>query len=176
MDALTHVFLPLTAVFALKPEVFGSPARFGLAGFGLLPDADKLIGHPGLFHSLVTLGPLVAGLFVVERRLTGGATASLLVAAFLGSHLVLDVLDGGPVPLLFPFVERGAGLQFPARAAFGEGPLGVTIRGPLVANRAGAPRSGFNSYGFLNGFGVASTLLFTTVYLGHRFRTREVAE
>lgn len=176
MDALTHVFLPLTAVYVLWPEAFGSPTRFTLAGFGLLPDADKLLGHPGLLHSLVTLGPLVAGLVVVERRLTGSSTVSLLAAAFLGSHLVLDVLDGGPVPLLFPVVEHGVGLRFPARAVFGEGLLGMTVRGPLVADRTTAPRTGFHSYGFLTGFGVASALLFTTVYLGLQRRARGMLE
>lgn len=176
MDALTHVFLPLTAAYVLKPEAFASPARLTVAGFGLFPDADKFLGQPGLLHSLVTLGPLVAGLFVVERWLTGGSTVSLLAAAFLGSHLALDVLDGGPVPLLFPFIERGVGLGFPDSAAFGEGPLGVTIHGPLVTGQIPTPQPGFYSYGFLTGFGIAGALRFTTVFFGLRRRAREVLE
>lgn len=173
MDALTHVFLPLTAAYVLWPEAFAAPSRFAIAGFGLVPDADKLVGLPGLFHSLVTLVPLVAGLVLVERRLTDRVKTSLLAAAFLGSHLFLDVLDGGPVPLLYPFIERGAGLRFPAKAAFGEGLFGVAIRGPLVTSRATVPEPGFHSYGFLTGFGVASMLLFAVVYLGCRRRAGE---
>jgi hypothetical protein len=168
MDALTHVFVPLTAVYVLWPGAFDRPWRFALAGLGLFPDFDKFLGVPGLLHSAVTLVPLTLLVVAVESRLRGELLASLLAAAFVWSHVPLDVVDGGPVPLLFPFVRTGVGLQYPVRTVFGEGPLGVWLRGPLVTLRTTAPRPGYNTYGFLKGYGVASALLFGTVALGKR--------
>lgn len=166
MDILTHVFLPLTAVYVLKPELFTSQWRFWVAGFGLLPDVDKLLGQPGLLHSLVTLLPLVAVIFIVERYISGENTIGFLVAAFLGSHLILDILDGGPVPLLFPIILDSVGLHFPALVSFGRGPVGVMIHGPLATKQIATPGPGSNSYGFLNGFGIASGILFVIIYFG----------
>lgn len=91
-----------------------------------------------------------------------------MVAALILSHLVLDFVDGGPVPLLFPLVKEGIGLQYPVQTVFGAGPLGVQFQGPLVSIRDVAPRQGFNQYGFIKGAGVASALLFATVFFGTR--------
>lgn len=52
------------------------------------------------------------------------------------------------------------------QVSFGEGPLGVAFQGPRLALDAKSPRPGFNTYGFINSFGVASTLLFVIVYGG----------
>jgi len=170
-DLLTHVFLPLTAVYVLRPDLFQSPLALSLGGVGLLADADKFLGQPGSLHSLLTLGPLCALLVAGERRWRGDGRLALapVLVALIGSHLVLDVVDGGPVPLLYPLVETGIGLQYPAQTVFGEGPLGVTVEGPLVTLRTATPRPGFNTYGLLRGSGVASTLLFLTVYAGREW-------
>lgn len=175
MDPLTHVFLPLLVTYAARPDLFADRWPLALGGLGLLPDADKFLGMQGLFHSLVPLVPLVAAVALAERRLTGRYRYAALAGAFVGSHLVLDLLDGGPVPLFFPFVKSGAGLVFPATVAFGQGPLGVAVDGPLVALRHGAPRVGHQSFGFLTGFGVASALAFIVVYaVGEHRRGAEV--
>ncbi|HET7323898.1 MAG TPA: hypothetical protein VFJ06_06170 [Halococcus sp.] len=52
MDALTHLFLPLTVAYILFPDRFADPRAFALGVFGLLPDADKYFGIQGVFHSL----------------------------------------------------------------------------------------------------------------------------
>lgn len=171
MDPLTHVCLPLTAAVAVEPAVLGSPARAATAGFTLFPDLDKFAGTDGLFQSLVLLVPLSLALFLAERRLRGTRTLATLATAFLASHLVLDTLDGGPVTLLYPFVESGVGLRFPADLVFGEGPLGIVrIEGPLVALRDEALRPGRHRYEFFGGYGVASVLLLGTVLAGRRLR------
>ncbi|WP_254538270.1 metal-dependent hydrolase [Halomarina litorea] len=173
MDALTHLFLPMTAVYVLRTDLFAdAPWLLGLAGFGLLPDFDKFLGVPGLLHSLVTLVPVGLAVLGVEYALRRDLVVGPVVVALVFSHLVLDVVDGGPVPLLFPFVEGGLGLEYPVRTVFGEGPLGVSFEGPLVTLREATPRPGFNTYGFLGGAGVSSALLFLTVYLGDRLGAR----
>lgn len=180
MDALTHVFLPLAVGYAVRPAWFESPARFGVAAFGLLPDLDKFVGAAGLFHSLVAVVPLSAAMLAVDRRVAdratvggvGRANVGGVAVALVWSHLLLDVFDGGPVPLLFPVVEQGVGLRYPARVAFGVDPLGVAVRGPLVALRTTAPAPGFNAYGFVTGFGVASLLAFVAIYLGVEYGGR----
>lgn len=171
-DFLTHLFLPLTAVYVLRPDLFPTPAYLGLGAFGLLADLDKFLGHPGLTHSLVTLVPLCAAVLGVERWWRGESTYGPVVVALVLSHLLLDFLDGGPVPLLFPVVETGIGLEYPVRTVFGRGPVGLTFEGPLVRLRTSVPAGGFNTYGFIQGLGVANAALFATVYVGTELRER----
>lgn len=174
MDFLSHLFLPLTAVYVARREVFDSPWLLGLAGFGLVPDFDKFLGMPGLLHSLVTLVPLCLGVVGIEYWLRGKLTLSPVIVALVGSHLVLDFVDGGPVPLLFPLLETGLGLQYPARTVFGQGVFGLHIEGPLASLRTVAPRPENNTYGFIQGAGVASMVLFVIVYSSDRWHARGV--
>lgn len=169
-DFLTHIFLPLTAVYALRREFFPSPLYLGLGVFGLLSDFDKFLGQPGLLHSLVTLVPLCIVVLGAERAWRGESKYGLVVVALILSHLMLDFLEGGPVPLLFPILETGIGLEYPVRTVFGQGPIGLTFEGPIVRLRTTAPTGGFNTYGFITGFGVANALLFLTIYLGIEWR------
>ena len=169
MDFLTHLFLPLTVAYALRRDLFKTPAYLSLAGFALLSDFDKFLGQPGLLHSLVTLGPICLVLLAGERRLRGELILSPLIVAFILSHLLLDFIDGGPVWPLLPLIDTGIGLQYPVQVTFGEMPFGLTVQGPLVMIKVGMTRSvGFKSYGFINGFGVASALSFIAVYVGSR--------
>jgi membrane-bound metal-dependent hydrolase YbcI (DUF457 family) len=172
MDFLTHLCLPVTVAYVLYREVFDSPATLLLAGFGLLPDADKFLGMPGMLHSLVTLVPIAVLLLALERGVRGETKYATIAVALAFSHLLLDFVDGGPVPLLFPFVLEGIGLQYPVRTVFGQGLLGLTFEGPLVRLRVLAPRPGYNTYGFIKGAGVASSLAFLAVYLGTERRVR----
>jgi len=164
VDFLTHIFLPLTIAYAVRPDLFRSPLYLALGGFGLFGDLDKFLLAPGYTHSLLTLGPICAAILVTEYYVRDEARIAPLVVALILSHLVLDFVDGGPVPLLYPFVEQGIGLQYPARTVFGSGPLGlVDIEGPLVALRETAPRPDNRTYGFIQGAGVASLLAFVAV-------------
>ena len=170
MDFLSHLSVPLTAAYVLRRDLFAAP--WALAGFGLLADVDKFLGTPDLLRPLVTLVPICLALLLAEWIVRGDLDVAPVVALIL-SHLVLDFVGGGPVPLLFSFVETGIRLQYPARMVFGAGPVGLTLQGPLVTLRTSVPRGGFNTYGFIQGVGVASALLFATVYVGDRVRARQ---
>lgn len=170
MDALTHIFLPLTAVYVLFPEVFQRRRHLTIGGLGLLPDCDKFLGIPGLLHSLASIVPLCVLLLVLERRITGSWTYSPIAVLFILSHLLLDLLDGGPVPSLFPFVMSGLGFHYPIEVFFGEGLLGITFQGPIITLTTARPRPGYNTYGFITSFGVTSLLLFFIVSGGWRWR------
>lgn len=167
---LTHLFLPLTALYVLRRDVFPHPVYLGLAGFALLSDADKFLGRPGLFHSFVTLLPLALVILTVERAWRGEWRYAPVIVALIGSHLVLDFVAGGLVPVLFPLIETGVGLQYPIRTVFGVGPVGIAFEGPIVTVRTTAPRSGYNTYGFVTGGGIANALLFAVIYTGREWR------
>lgn len=171
-DFLTHVFLPLTAAYVLRRELFASPVYLLVGGFGLLSDVDKFLGMPGLLHSLVTLVPICLALLGLEYAWRRELTWAPVLVALILSHLVLDFVDGGPVPLLYPIVREGIGLQYPVRTIFGTGLLGVALEGPIVSLRVAAPRPGHNTYGFIKGFGVANALLFAVVYVGLNWQGR----
>ena len=68
MDLLTHLFLPLTVAYVLRRELFDHPATLGLAGFSVLSDFDKFLGHQGLLHSLVTIVPVCLVVLAVEPK------------------------------------------------------------------------------------------------------------
>ncbi len=173
MDFLTHLFLPLTVAYVLWPGTFRRPEYAALAVFGLGPDFDKFLGMPGLLHSLVTLVPLVGVVLALEWAFSRRVRVSAIVAGLLASHLVLDFVGGGPVPLLYPFVDGGPGLTYPIAVEFGAGPLGIAFHGPPVAVDVFTPRPGHNAYGFINSFGVTSLLVFVVVVGGleHQHRT-----
>jgi hypothetical protein len=166
MDLLTHIFLPLVALYVLKREAFNPPYYFFFALFGILPDFDKLIGMSGLLHSLVTLVPLILVILLFEKLVKGTSMYTGIIAFFIGSHLVLDILDGGPVPFFYPFIKAGIGLEFPLLIAFHSFSFSFCNM-PFQLTYA-VPNSGFNTYELLSGFGMASLLLFAVVYLGMR--------
>jgi len=168
MDFLSHLFFPLTAAYVLWQRRFQSRWLVPIAGFGVLPDFDKFLGTPGLLHSLVTLVPICVIILSIEQYIEGELLISKAIIFFLGSHLVLDFVAGGPVPLFYPFLEGGPGLTYPARTAFGTGPVGLAVEGPLVTLRSASPQPGHNTYGFITGAGVASVLLYVVVFIGSK--------
>ncbi|MFD1647724.1 metal-dependent hydrolase [Haloarchaeobius litoreus] len=169
MDFLTHVCLPLAATVAIAPSVLRSPPKLAMGAFTLFPDVDKLVGTEGLFQSLLVLVPLSLALFGIEHVVRGTRVLATLATAFLASHLVLDLLDGGPVTLLYPVVESGVGLRFPAVLTFGDGLLPVSIHGPIVALEATPVPTDQREYTFIDGIGVASVLLLVTVAVGRSY-------
>ena len=173
MDFLTHLFLPFTVAIVLRPRRLATVRALPLAGFGLLADFDKFLGVPGLLHSLVTIVPIAVAIVAVERLLRQELYWSPIVVALVGSHLLLDFVDGGPVPLLFPLVKTGIGLEYPIRTVFGEGLFGLIFKGPLVALRTTTPLPGYNTYGFVQGAGVLNAFVFVIVFtiLRERYRT-----
>ncbi|TYL36428.1 hypothetical protein CV102_22660 [Natronococcus pandeyae] len=182
MDALTHVFLPLTIAYVLRRDLFQQPQYLLLGLFGLVSDLDKPLGVPGLLHSLVTLVPICLILIVIDYWYRDDTTYGLLTSAFVLSHPVLDILEGVTVPLLYPLVATGVGFTYPMTVVFGPdaGALWFALEGPPVALEFGEPRLGHatdpdvteNTYGVIDGYGVASTLTFLFVYGGLEWQER----
>lgn len=168
MDVLTHLFLPLTVAYVLRPDLFPSAAYLGLGVVGVLPDGDKLVGLQGALHAVIPLAFLGGVLIFVERRFRGEMSYALLVTLLMASHLVIDFLDGGPVLLLYPFVDAGVGLQVPAEIVLNNGSLLPEIRNPLFELSVGTPDRGRSQYPLVSGYGLLSTLVFAVIYVGSR--------
>ncbi|MEM0203264.1 MAG: metal-dependent hydrolase [Archaeoglobaceae archaeon] len=165
MDTLSHVFVPLTALYLIKGKL--SPSYL-LAFFAIFPDLDKLLRIPGLFHSLLTLIPLTASILFIEKHFRGSIKYSGLISFFIFSHLLLDLLDGGPVALLYPASKIGVGLEFPMRLVLGKG---ISIEGDAVRVVYSDPRIS-DSYEIFSGFGVVSAILFAIVCLSSWRKSR----
>lgn len=176
MDVLTHLFLPLTAAYALRPDLFSTPRSLTIAVFAVVSDFDKFFGAPGLFHSLLVTIPVSVVIVFVGRRYRTLHGYAVLGVLLLHSHLLLDLLDGGPVTLLYPVIREGVGLTYPTRLIFGEGPLGVVVQHPLPAIRVDPTAQGRTTYPPIDGYGVLSALLFLTVYGGKRIEQGMVGE
>jgi len=179
MDALTHVFLPLLVAYVVRPDLFGQPHYFALGLFGLLADLDKLIGIPGLLHSLVTLVPICVGMLLLERVFRDEYHYSAIASGFTLSHLPLDVVEGVTVPLLYPIVTTGVGLAYPLGLIVGPdaGPLWFAFDGVPIALEFGELRTGHassdevnsNEFGFVNGYGVATMLTFLLAFVSREY-------
>ncbi|MBX0297871.1 metal-dependent hydrolase [Haloarcula nitratireducens] len=164
MDLLTHLFLPVTIAYVLRPDLFPSPWYLFVTAFAVFPDVDKLLGMQGALHSVITLGLLGGGLVLLERWYRGEMTYGTLFTVLLFSHLVLDFLDGGPVSVLYPFLDLGVGLRYPAELVLGEQLTQTGIQNPAPTVTVGTPSRSRTSYALLNGYGVLSGLVFLVVY------------
>ena len=179
MDALTHLFLPLLVAYVLRPDLFGQPRYLALGLFGLLADLDKLIGTPGLLHSLVTLLPICVGMLLLERVFRGEYQYSAIASGFTLSHLPLDIIEGVTVPLLYPIVTTGVGLAYPLGLTVGPeaGPLWFAFDGVPITLEFGELRTGHavsdevnsNEFGFINGYGVGTMLTFLLVFVSREY-------
>jgi hypothetical protein len=179
MDVLTHLFLPLLVGYVLRPDLFRQPQYLALGLFGLLADFDKLIGIPGLLHSLVTLLPICVGLLVLERLFRGEYQYSAIASGIALSHLPLDIVEGVTVPLFYPLITTGVGLGYPLGVTVGPeaGPLRFAFDGVPVTLEVGELRTGYavsegvegNEFGFVNGYGVATMLTFLLVFVSREY-------
>jgi membrane-bound metal-dependent hydrolase YbcI (DUF457 family) len=67
MDLLTHIFLPLIALYSVGEF---RKKYLLLSVFAIFPDFDVFLGvHRGLFHSLIFLLPLAVFLMLIEYGL-----------------------------------------------------------------------------------------------------------
>jgi len=171
MDVLTHLFLPIAVVYAVRPDCFPSPWYFALALFAILPDFDKLLGIPGLLHSVFAVAGIGIVALVVERRLQNTTTYAALITVLLASRLFLDFLDGGPVTVLYPIIKAGVGLEYPTQIVFGDATHDVTVQNPVPRVQVGETNASRDAYSLLNGYGFLSALAFLIVYLGSGSRT-----
>jgi hypothetical protein len=159
MDILTHIFLPLIALYSIGEF---RKSYFLLSVFAIFPDFDVFLGvHRGLFHSSIFLVPLAVFLMFLEYGLITKIKYSLVAIFFLFSHLFLDALAGG-VPFFYPVIDTGVGIEFPFVIEFGSSiaiteflPKLVYITPELVHGKS------FNAF---SGFGIAAMILFAFMY------------
>jgi len=162
MDLLTHIFLPLIAIYSLKKEEF-SRIYLATALFAILPDFDVFSGiHRGILHSLVFLIPLSLLILLSERMLKSEVRYAYTAVFFLFSHIFLDFFAGG-VPFLYPVVKIGVGVEFPLKIGFGSS---LVIEGfmPRLVFMTPTPVHG-KLFEVFSGFGVATAIIFALVYL-----------
>ena len=169
MDLLTHIFLPLILIYSVRREL--KPYHIILIPFTILPDLDKLF-EVGLLHSLVTIVPISILLIFIEwiagkLMKRNSYEYSLTASFYMFSHLFLDILDGGPVTLLYPFVKTGVGLTFPATIELGQSPFDIQVKNLLPSLILTIPEKA-HSYGIFSGFGVASMILFLLIVFLNR--------
>jgi len=152
-----------------------------LTPFTLLPDLDKFLGMVGLLHSLVTILLICVFLFVLEFVVKTKLfdiksedrfqyEISLIASFYILSHLFLDVLDGGPVTFLYPFVDVGIGLIFPMTLEINS-PFDFRIYNVTPQLVCKVPGSS-GCYDVLSGFGVASAILFFAIVSFDRLRAK----
>lgn len=134
-------------------------------------DTDKLLGLQGTFHSVLLLGIVGALLLLAERQIRAELTYTPLVAALLGSHLLLDLLDGGPIFLLVPGMSPGFGLTFPTTITLGTSPTSVGVAHLVPEISTGAVSQGPATYSLITGYGVLSVLVFVSIVGGRRLRS-----
>jgi hypothetical protein len=172
MDFLTHLFLPITVAYVLRPELFPSPWYFLLAGFAVFPDVDKLFQLQGVLHSGIILGVIGMGVWSIERLQRNDSTYATLVTALLYSDLFLDVLDGGPVTFLYPFVDAGIGMTYPAELVVRNTFVVPEVHNPLPEVTVRTPNRERETYPLVDGYGMLSAVTFFTVYVGQRLQNR----
>lgn len=107
MATIAHFIVPLLVGLALKLDKLSIAA---MVFFAMLPDIDVILGfvfmgspfalHRGFTHSLVFACVPLAG-YIVSRR-------KELFFGFLGalSHPLIDLVDKGGIPLLWPFSSQ----------------------------------------------------------------------
>ena len=169
MDLLTHLFLPITVVYVLRPDLFPSPWYLIFSVFAVIPDIDKPLHLQGAFHSAITLGIIAGALIILERWQRDDLTYALLITALLFSHLLLDILDGGPVTLLYPLSDMGIGFHYPTKLIVG-GTIGTTgIQDPFPTVSVNSINRSRTTYSVITGYGVLSAVTFLTIYLTEEY-------
>jgi len=160
MDLLTHIFLPLIAIYSLRRF---NKIYFVISLFAILPDFDVFLGiHRGLLHSLVFLIPLALLILTLERLLRSEVRYAYIAIFFLFSHIFLDFFAGG-VPFLYPIVETGIGVEFPMKVSFGSSVVIEDFMPKLVFV---TPESVHGKvFSVLSGFGVVTATVFAFIWL-----------
>jgi hypothetical protein len=170
MDILTHIFIPLIFLYAIRKL---EREYVLLIPFTLFPDLDKFIGIP-LLHSLVVefgIFLIFCGIECVIRK-DVKCRYSTIAMIYILSHLIFDIFDGGPVYLLYPFVDVGVGLEFPMKLVVSNG-IEFKDAIPKVAVYTTPHRAGVYG-GVVSGFGFIAMLTFLLMILyEYRFKVKQ---
>jgi hypothetical protein len=147
-----------------------------LIPFTLFPDLDKFIGIP-LLHSLIVefgIFLVFCGIECFIRKCLNmdvKCKYSMIAMIYILSHLIFDIFDGGPVYLLYPFVDVGVGLEFPMKLVVGNG-IEFKDAIPKVVYVT-SYRAGVYG-GVVSGFGFIAMLTFLLMILyEYRFKVKQ---
>ena len=169
MDILTHIFIPLIFLYAIRKL---EREYVLLIPFTLFPDLDKFIGFPLLHSFVVEFGIFLifCGIECVIRK-DVKCRYSTIAMIYILSHLIFDIFDGGPVYLLYPFVDVGVGLEFPMKLVVDNG---IELKDAIpkvvyvTSHRAGVYG------GVVSGFGFIAMLTFLLMILYvYRFKVKQ---
>jgi hypothetical protein len=97
-----HLFIPITILLIFSKRLKIDPRNIILFSFfGILPDADIFLFHRATLHNIFILViPILIFIFIKDAREISG-----IICFYLGSHLLLDIFDGG-IFLLYPFYKN----------------------------------------------------------------------
>lgn len=101
-SSFNHIFIPITILLIFSKRLkINQKNIILLSFFGALPDIDIFLFHRATFHNMFILAiPILIFIFYKDMREISG-----IICFYLGSHLVLDILDGG-IFLLYPFYNK----------------------------------------------------------------------
>lgn len=101
-SSFNHIFIPITILLIFSKRLKINQKNIVLLSFfGVLPDMDIFLFHRATFHSIFILViPILIFIFNKDIREISG-----IICFYLGSHLLLDIFDGG-IFLLYPFYNR----------------------------------------------------------------------
>lgn len=97
-----HIFIPITILLIFSKRLKIDPKNIILLSFfGILPDADIFLFHRATLHNIfILVVPILIFIFMKDMREISG-----IICFYLGSHLLLDIFDGG-IFLLYPFYNN----------------------------------------------------------------------
>ena len=99
-----HIFIPISILLIFSKRLkIDQKNIILLCFFGILPDADIFLFHRATFHNIFILTvPILIFIFIKDRKIKEIAG---IICFYLGSHLLLDIFDGG-IFLLYPFYNK----------------------------------------------------------------------
>lgn len=108
--------------------------------------------HPSTFHSILLISIVGALLIGAERYIDTDHNYAPLIAALLASHLLLDLLEGGPIFLFTPGFSSEFGLTYPTTISPGASPTSVGVAQPLPEiQNTGPVNQGAATYRLITG-------------------------
>lgn len=98
----SHIFISSSILFIFSNKLKLNPKNIVILSiFSILPDTDMFFFHRATFHNIFILViPLLIFIFMKNGKEMSG-----LICFYLGSHLILDIFDGG-IYLLYPFYNK----------------------------------------------------------------------
>ena len=96
-------YLSLCTFFSVLPDIDHTRSLIGKLFYPVAKYLDRHFGHRTITHSLPTLISLAILLSILEKLFRSDLNLTLLYTLSYSSHLILDMMTVGGVPLFYPF-------------------------------------------------------------------------